>query len=104
MRALLVSLIAMWALLAPALAADHVVDQKDMTFFPAEITVAAGDTIKFTNSDRTAHHLWTKDNGVNLSSPSLKPGESYEFKFTKAGSYTIKCQIHPKMKLIVTVK
>jgi len=29
-------------------------------------------------------------------------GDSYAFKFDKAGIYTVKCQIHPKMKLVVT--
>jgi plastocyanin len=104
MRTILIPLIAAWALVAPAMAADYVVDQKDMTFLPAEITVAVGDKIKFTNNDRTAHQVWTKDNGVNLSTPMLKPGEAHEFKFAKAGTYTVKCQIHPKMKLVVTVK
>ena len=104
MRTLFISLIAVWGVLAPAAAAEFVVDQKDMTFTPEEITIAAGDRVKFTNSDRTAHHVWTKDNGVNYSTPMLKPGDSHEFKFDKPGIYTVKCQIHPKMKLVVTVK
>ena len=32
-------------------AANHVVDQKDKTFIPHAITVKAGDTITFKNSD-----------------------------------------------------
>jgi plastocyanin len=92
------------ALSWPAFAAEHVVDQKNLSFSQSEMTIAAGDKIKFTNSDRTAHHIWTKDNGVNFSSQTLKPGASYEIKFDKAGTYTLKCHIHPKMKLTVIVK
>lgn len=92
------------ALSWPALAAEHVVDQKNLSFSQAEMAIAAGDKIKFTNSDRTAHHVWTKDNGINFSSQTLKPGESYDIKFEKAGTYTLKCHIHPKMKLTVVVK
>jgi plastocyanin len=92
------------ALSWPALAAEHVVDQKNLSFSQGEMTIAVGDKIKFTNSDRTAHHIWTKDNGINVSSQTLKPGASYEIKFDKAGTYTLKCHIHPKMKLTVIVK
>ena len=58
MRTFFISLIAFWGVLAPATAAEFVVDQKDMTFAPEEITIAAGDKVKFTNSDRTGHHVW----------------------------------------------
>ena len=87
-----------------ARAAEHVVDQKDLAFSVDTITVAVGDTIKFTNSDRTTHHIWTNDNGLNISSPALKPGDAYSVKLVKAGTYTFQCHIHPKMKLIVTVQ
>jgi plastocyanin len=104
MRAFIIAVIALWALSAPAMAAGHVIDQKDLSFSQAEITIVVGDKIKFTNSDRTAHHIWTKDNGVSFSSQTLKPGGSYEIKFDKAGTYTVKCHIHPKMKLTIVVK
>jgi plastocyanin len=104
MRRLCVAAIAVIALSAPAMAAEHVIDQKDLSFSKVEVSVAVGDKIKFTNSDRTAHHVWTKDNGVNISSQVLKAGESYTAKFDKTGTYTVKCHIHPKMKLTVVVK
>lgn len=104
MRTLIIMTVAVCALSAAAWAAEHVVDQKDLSFSQAEMTIAVGDKIKFTNSDRTAHHIWTKDNGVNFSSQTLKPGASYEIKFDKAGTYIVKCHIHPKMKLTVVVK
>jgi plastocyanin len=104
MRSFIIAAVAALGLGGPATAAEHVVDQKDLSFSVAEISIAAGDKIKFTNNDRTAHHLWTKDNGVNISSPVIRTGGSYDVKFDKAGTYTIKCHIHPKMKLIVVVK
>ena len=88
----------------PAFATEHVVDQKDLAFSVDTLTVAVGDTIKFTNSDRTTHHIWTSDNGLNISSPALKPGDAYSVKLVKAGTYTFQCHIHPKMKLVVTVQ
>jgi plastocyanin len=104
MRTFIITAIALCALGAPAMAAEHVVDQKDLSFTRTEMTITVGDKVKFKNSDRTAHHIWTKDNGVNVSSQTLKAGETYEVKFDKAGTYTVKCHIHPKMKLIIVVK
>ena len=104
MRTFIITAIALWALSTPAMAAEHVVDQKDLSFSQTEMSIAVGDKIKFKNSDRTAHHIWTKDNGVNISSQTLKTGEAYEVKFNTAGTYTVKCHIHPKMKLTVVVK
>lgn len=105
MRAIHILLVLLFALglAQPSAAAEHVIDQKDLSFSQSEISIAAGDKIKFTNSDRTAHHLWTKDNGVNFSSRMLKTGDSYEMRFDKPGTYTIRCHIHPKMKLTVIV-
>lgn len=103
MRTFFIALLGAWSVLGTAAAAEYVVDQKDLSFSQAEISIRPGDTIKFTNNDRTAHHVWTKDNGVNFSSRTLRAGESYSMKFDKPGTYTVKCHIHPKMKLTITV-
>lgn len=101
---IMIAAIALFLSGVPAFAAEHVVDQKDLAFSVDALTVAVGDTIKFTNSDRTTHHIWTSDNGLNVSSPALKPGDSYSVKLVKAGTYTFQCHIHPKMKIVVTVQ
>lgn len=87
-----------------AYAAEHVVNQKQLTFIPEELTIAAGDTIRFTNGDRTAHHIMTTDQGLNISSPLLPPGSDFTVKLDKPGAYVFGCHIHPKMALKVTVK
>jgi plastocyanin len=104
MRKFIIAAAAALALGTNAMAAEHLVDQKNLSFSQAEITIAAGDTIKFTNGDRTSHHVWTKDNGVDFSSRMLRPGESYQMKFDKPGTYKVQCHIHPKMKMTVVVK
>jgi plastocyanin len=88
----------------PAYAAEHVVNQKQLTFTPEAITIAPGDTIRFTNGDRTAHHIMTADQGANISSPLLPPGNDFTVKLDKPGVYVFGCHIHPKMALKVTVK
>jgi plastocyanin len=97
---------------APALAADHAVSIIDKTFDPTDITVSVGDTV-----------TWTVTKSINElhSVTSGKPGESqgaefdsgivlkdngqtFEFTFTKAGTFDYFCQVHPTvMTGVVTV-
>lgn len=104
MRRLLIIASIFTAFAAPADCAEHVVNQKQLTFIPEELTIAVGDTIRFTNGDRTAHHIMTNDNGLNISSPLLPPGKDFTLQLDKPGNYTFSCHIHPKMALKVTVK
>lgn len=104
MKRLLVAASVFASLAAPAYSAEFVVNQKQLTFIPEELTIAAGDTIRFTNGDRTAHHIMTNDNGLSISSPLLPPGADFSVKLDKPGNYTFSCHIHPKMALRVTVK
>jgi plastocyanin len=104
MRRLLIIASVFAVVAAPARSAEHVVNQKQLTFIPEELTIAAGDTIRFTNGDRTAHHIMTNDNGLSISSPLLPPGNDFSVKMDKPGTYTFGCHIHPKMSLKVTVK
>lgn len=92
------------AISTPAYTAEHVVNQKQLTFTPEEITIAAGDTIRFTNGDRTAHHIMTTAQGLNVSSPLLPPGNDFTVKLDNPGVYVFGCHVHPKMGLKVTVK
>lgn len=92
------------ALAAPAYSAEHVVNQKQLAFAQEELVVATGDTIRFTNGDRTAHHIMSSDNGAAINSPLLPPGTDFSVKLDKPGTYTFGCHIHPKMALKVTVK
>jgi len=66
-----------------------------MAFFPNVIPVAIGTTVKWTNSvvDQIDHTVTTAD-GL-LGSGTLKPGDSFAFTFTKAGTYQYFCSIHP---------
>ncbi len=64
-------------------------------FEPASVTVNAGDTVLWKNTDRVAHtstsddRLWDSD--------ALDPGESYSFTFRKTGKYGYFCAYHAGM-------
>jgi plastocyanin len=88
-----------------AYAAEVAVDQLDLLFVPNSVTINAGDTVRFTNSDRIAHNVTI----VNPDGTSEDKGmDSYMVgivvKFPKPGVYQVRCKIHPAMKMTVTVK
>ncbi|HTX89980.1 MAG TPA: cupredoxin family copper-binding protein [Anaerolineales bacterium] len=65
------------------------------TFVPQELTVKAGTTVKWTNQDSVGHNIVADDS--SWGSALLAQGDSYSFTFTKAGTYTYHCGVHPTM-------
>ena len=60
----------------PQAMAAQVVDQKDMHFSTTEVSVKAGESVEFTNSDMMTHDLSvTGPDGSVMSSHVMKPGD-----------------------------
>ena len=74
---------------------------KDLTFNPGTLQARVGQTVTVTNQDSVPHD-WT-DKGGAFNSPTLNPGETFTYTFTKAGTYNVYCTIHPFMKQTVVV-
>jgi amicyanin len=72
------------------------------TFIPAEITVAPGTTVTWTNSEAMPHTVVEQNKAFR--SKTLVKDASFTFTFTVAGDYEYLCSIHPFMKGKVTVK
>jgi plastocyanin len=85
-------------------AADHQVNQKDRSFSQAEITIKPGDTLTFKNMDDVTHNVFSMTSGMEFDLRRQSPGGSSTVPFSKEGVAEVRCSIHPKMKLIVTVK
>ena len=60
----------------------------------------------FTNSDEFIHQIYVSDPSLQdvRPPPKKRPGEADTETFTQAGTFEVHCHIHPKMKLVVTVK
>ena len=85
--------------------AETVVDQKDKEFSQDNVTVKAGESVAFTNSDQVTHDLSMKNpDGSRLTSAMQKPGERMSVTFSQTGTYKVQCLIHPKMKMTVTAQ
>lgn len=99
MRRIILAGLLAWA--GPAAADDHVIAQSGRAFHPGEIAIAKGDTLTFTNQDDFIHQVYVP--GL-FDSDERAPGQTLTESFPEAGTFEVRCHIHPKMKLVVHVK
>jgi plastocyanin len=91
----------------PASAATTTIVQAGQAFSETDVTVKAGDHIKFANQDDVNHNILVQegDDDDNAKDMGVQaPGASVDVAFDKAGKYKIRCHIHPSMKLNVDVQ
>jgi len=89
------------ALPASSSAATTTVKIVPGAFTPANVTVAAGDAVAWTNTTAGVHQIVSDDG--NFVSSTLKPGGSYSYAFKAAGKYSYHDGLHPAIKGSVTV-
>jgi len=65
-------------------------------FSPSPLTIKAGTTVTWTNSDAVTHTV-TSDDGTTFSSGNITNGQTFTFTFSTPGTYTYHCAIHPSM-------
>ncbi len=88
-----------------AWAADvPVVTQLNRKFQPGQVEVARGGTVRFVNDDgQLLHHVYSVSPAFSFDIGEQEPGKTVEERFPVAGTFTVLCGIHPKMRLVVTV-
>jgi len=87
-----------------ALAADPVrVTQQGKQFSEKNVNLSAGQEIIFVNNDTVAHNVYTIVQGKKRDLGLQKSGEEDSITFDAAGTYRVRCAIHPKMKMVVKV-
>lgn len=85
--------------LAAAVAA--VVSIDDFKYTPAAVRISAGQSVRFINHDSEAHTI-TAPGGI-FDSGGLDTGDSWTYRFMKAGRYAYFCSLHPYMKGTIVV-
>ena len=86
-----------------AFASITTVAQLDRLFWPDKVSLAKGDRLRIINDDPFSHHVWYAAATGKFDSGELAPGETLDIDFARAGYYDLRCAIHPKMRLEVTV-
>jgi plastocyanin len=82
--------------------ANAVVKIDNFVFGPQTLTVPVGTTVTWTNKDDIPHTTVSTD-GV-FKSKVMDTDEEFSYKFTKAGTYSYYCSVHPKMTGKVVVQ
>jgi plastocyanin len=91
------------ALVFPAGAGSATVDVdiRGSAYQPASVSVAVGDTVRWTNRDPVTHTV-SSDTGA-FESGDLALNQAYSFTFMAPGTYAYSCFWHPSMSGTVTV-
>ena len=84
---------------------EYLVSQIGQAFNPAQLTIKRGETIQILNDDGDLlHHVYLESNDFNFDSGDQGPGSKTAITFPKTGTFELLCAIHPKMRLVVSVK
>jgi plastocyanin len=86
-----------------AIAAEQTIHQKGRVFSQEAITIKQGESLVFLNDDSVPHNVMSTSAGNEFNLGSVAPGTSVPVTFDKAGTATVICAIHPRMKMTVTV-
>jgi plastocyanin len=74
----------------------------NFVFSPAAVTVPAGTTVQWTNHDDIPHNVVSEDK--SFKSKVIETDKNFSYTFTKPGTYSYFCSIHPKMTGKVVVQ
>src|ERR1051326_658775 len=66
---------------------------QNYAFNPANLTIAKGTTVTWTNKDGT-YHTVTSDSGTELGSSPIQPNTNYKHTFSTPGVYHYHCKPH----------
>ncbi len=81
-----------------------VVEIKNFTFSPENMSIAENTTVTWTNNDTAPHTVTTLAGApVAFDSGTINPGGSFTYNFTVGGVYPYYCAIHPFMRGNVSV-
>jgi plastocyanin len=75
----------------------------NFTFAPQDLTIPAGTSVRWVNRDDIPHTVVSDDKST-FKSKALDTDDSFAYTFTKPGTYSYFCSIHPKMTAKVIVQ
>jgi plastocyanin len=74
----------------------------NFVFSPNPVTVSVGAAVRWTNRDDIPHNVVSDDK--SFKSKVLDTDDAFVYTFTKPGTYSYFCSIHPKMTGRVVVQ
>ena len=83
---------------------DATVTIDNFTFAPAQITVAHGTKVTWSNRDDIPHTVTDAGQPRAFKSAALDTGDKFSFVFASPGTYHYFCSLHPHMQGTVVVQ
>lgn len=80
----------------------NTVSMSNYAFFPDTITIKAGESVTWADQDNPSHSATADDKSFDTG--VLNQGDSKSITFSKPGTYTYHCSLHPSMKGTVIVE
>ena len=80
-----------------------VMSNKEPYYQPQSLTIDAGDSVRWVNSEQSDPHSVHERSGVMIS-PDVMAASEWCYTFTRAGEYNYTCRIHPWMRGKIIVK
>lgn len=75
----------------------------NFTFAPKALIVPVGTTVQWVNRDDIPHTV-VSDDKTTFKSKALDTDDNFSYTFSKAGTYSYFCSLHPKMTGKVVVQ
>jgi len=70
-------------------------------FDPDQVSLRAGDSVRVSNDDSGDHDFAVR--ALDVSSGNMPPGDTFTYRFTKAGTYDFVCEQHEALGMSGTV-
>ena len=77
----------------------HEVSIAGLQFLPADLAIAIGDTVSWTNNDNMPHTVSAADNSFD--SGNLSVGATFMHVFASAGDFAYVCEYHSNMSAVI---
>ena len=80
-----------------------VLDQHDETFVPHVLAITTGTTVRFLNSDKTYHNVFSLSRPKRFDLGRYPTGRSKSVRFDRPGIVRVFCEIHSHMSAFILV-
>lgn len=97
---LMITALALSAMLVPAHAATVQIVMENLVISPAEATAKVGDTLELVNKDVLVHTATARNGDFDVTMP---PKQTVTYVLKQAGTVDYYCRFHPNMKATLKI-
>lgn len=87
----------------PSQPANAVMEQKNRVFLPDLVTIPAGSTVSFPNSDPVFHNVFSLSRIKSFDLGNYAKGQTRTVTFSKPGVVMVNCRLHTNMAAVIVV-